>query len=279
MSAPLSDNAPLTVDLTPADERAISALLAPIRLWTSPKFYGLENIPATGAVLLAANHNLYGGIDAPLIVEEVYNKRGRLLRGLAEDILIGVPGLRGVMHRWGSVRATRNNCRILLARDEAVIVFPGGGREAVRRKNEKYALKWDNRTGFARMAIEAGCPIVPVAAIGIDDALDIVADADSAAYKPIKAVAERLGFRWELAPPVVKGIGPLPIPRPERFYFSFGAPIDTTPWVDATDLDAAAAEVRDIVRKSVEEELRFLMAKRDRDPGRTLGGRIAAAFR
>ncbi len=274
MSEYLSDGAPLHVRLTSADKRVISALLAPLRAWTSPVFYGLENIPDDGPVLVAANHTLYGGIDAPLLVEEVLRKRGRLLRGLAENVLVNAPGVREVIHRWGSVRGTRENCRALLGNDEAVLVFPGGGREAVRRKNEKYALLWNERTGFARMAIEAGCPIVPVAMIGVDDAFDIVMDANHPILQPLRKIIEPLGARWELAPPVVRGIGPTPVMRPERFYFSFGTPIDTTPWRDALDLDAAAAEVRDLVRKAVEEELQFLFTQRKGDDGRTLVGRI-----
>ncbi len=279
MSEYLSDGAPLHVRLTSADKRVISALLAPLRAWTSPVFYGLENIPDNGPVLVAGNHTLYGGIDAPLLVEEVLHKRGRLLRGLAENILVNAPGVRDVIHRWGSVRGTRENCRALLGNDEAVLVFPGGGREAVRRKGEKYALLWDDRTGFARMAIEAGCPIVPVAMIGVDDAYDIVMDANHPILQPLRRILEPLGARWELAPPVVLGIGPTPIMRPERLYFSFGTAIDTTPWRDSPDLDAAAAEVRDLVRKAVEEELQFLFTQRDADAGRTLLGRLGQWLR
>lgn len=274
MERKLSDGAPTHVVPNDTVRRLINVIVAPHRIWFDPRFYGTSNVPETGAVMLAGNHNLLGSIDAPLIFAEVLNKRGRLIRGLAEHVLVDTPGVRELLHRIGSVRGTRNNCRTLLENGEAVIVFPGGGREACRRKDEKYALLWDQRTGFARMALEAGCPIVPVAAIGPDDALDIVIDADHAIFKPLKALTDRIGFRWEIAPPVVKGIGPTPIPRPERFYFSFGTPIDTTPWADATDMDAAAAEVRDLVRKTVEEDIRFLLAEQARDRGRTLWGRL-----
>ncbi|MFX8930159.1 hypothetical protein ABTN05_21020, partial [Acinetobacter baumannii] len=77
----------------------------------------------------------------PLLLPEVLRHRGRLIRGLAEHVLIAVPGVRHFLHRYGSVRGTRGNCLALLERGEAVIVFPGGGREAVRRKGEKYVLK------------------------------------------------------------------------------------------------------------------------------------------
>lgn len=270
----LSDGAPLSVSLTETDIRFVEALLAPLRAWTSPRFYGLENIPAEGPVLLVGNHNLLGGIDAPLLLPEVLRKRGRLIRGLAENVLIAVPGVRHLLHRFGSVRGTRSNCLTMLRRGEAVLVFPGGGREAVRRKNEKYVLKWEGRTGFAHMAIEAGAPIVPIAMIGVDDAFDIVVDGDHPVLRPLRWAVEALGLNRELTPPLLRGIGPTVIPRPERFYFSAGAPIDPAPWRDADDKATAAKELRDVVRKALEEELKFLFAERDHDSGRTLAGRL-----
>ncbi|MFE3544840.1 lysophospholipid acyltransferase family protein [Nocardia sp. NPDC059177] len=273
----LSDGAPLRPAPSEWEIRAFEAVFAPLRAWTSPRFFGLENIPADGPVLIVANHNLLGGLDAPLLMPAVLRSRGRLVRGLAEHVLMQ-PGLRAILHRFGAVRGTRSNCLALLEQGEAVVVFPGGGREAIRRKGEKYVLKWEGRTGFARMAIQAGVPIVPLAMIGIDDAYDIVFDGQHPVMRPLRWTCDLLGINPELNPPLVKGIGPTPIPRPERFYFSAGTPIDPTPWLEAEDVDGAAADLRDVVRKSLEEELQFLFTERDRDSGRSLTGRLRAAL-
>ncbi len=275
VKAALSDGAPLEVQLSETDKLVIDAITAPTRAWTSPRFYGLDNIPADGPVLLVGNHTLMGGMDAPLLLPEVLRRRGRLLRGLAEDVLIAVPGLRDFLHHFGIVRGNRRNCMALLQRGEALIVFPGGGREAVGRKAEqKYVLDWQGRTGFARMAIEAGATIVPIAMIGGDDVYDIVFDGQHPMMSPLRKVVEAVGLKSNLTPPLIRGLGPTLIPRPERFYFSAGAPIDPEPWRDEDNLDAAARELRDVVRKALEEEIKFLLAERDRDPGRTLGGRL-----
>ncbi|MCA2208285.1 lysophospholipid acyltransferase family protein [Nocardia rosealba] len=273
----LSDGAPLDPAPSEWEIRAFEAVFAPVRAWASPRFYGLENIPAEGPVLIVANHNLLGGIDAPLLMPAILRERGRLVRGLAEHVLM-VPGVREILHRFGAVRGTRSNCLALLERGEAVVVFPGGGREAIRRKGEKYVLKWEGRTGFARMAIQAGVPIVPLAMIGIDDAFDIVFDGQHPVMSPLRWTCQLLGINPELNPPLVKGIGPTPIPRPERFYYSAGTPIDPTPWLGADDIDSAAADLRDVVQKSLEEELQFLFSERERDTGRGLIGRLRSAL-
>ncbi|MGV9677468.1 lysophospholipid acyltransferase family protein [Nocardia sp. NPDC003482] len=278
MPAPLSDGAPMHMSWGDVERLVADALAAPVRAWNSPRFHGLDNIPETGPVLLVGNHTLLGGIDAPLLVHEIWLRRGRLVRGLAENVLMRLGPVRAFVHRLGSVRGTRENCRTLLANGEAVIVFPGGGREAMGRKDEKYALRWEGRTGFARMAIEAGVPILPVAMIGADDVFDVVFDGDHPLMWPLRRTVEALGIRRELTPPLMRGVGPTWIPRPERFYYSIGEAIETTPWRDAPDLDAAAAELQTVVRKGLEEELRFLLDERDRDSGRTLWGRVRAAL-
>ncbi|WP_067546356.1 lysophospholipid acyltransferase family protein [Nocardia crassostreae] len=273
----LTDGAPLHVELTDTDRRVIDVLTAPSRAWFSPRFHGLENIPADGPVLLVGNHTLAGGTDAPLLAHEVLVKRDRLVRGLAENVLIDVPVLRDGLHRLGIVRGNRHNCTTLLEQGEAVAVFPGGGREAMRGKGQKYKLLWEGRTGFARMAIETGAPIVPMAMIGGDDIYDIVFDGDDPVMRPLRKLVVGLGLRASLTPPLIRGVGPTLLPKPERFYYSLGTPIDTSPWRDADDPEEAALELQTVVRKALEGELDFLLAERDKDRGRSLLGRTLSA--
>lgn len=274
----LTDGAPLHVDLTDTDRRIIDALIAPPRAWFSPRFYGMENFPLEGPVLLVGNHSLAGGTDAPLLAHEILVRHDRLVRGLAENVLIDVPGLRDVLHRWGIVRGNRRNCTTLLEQGEAVAVFPGGGREAMRGKGQKYQLMWEGRTGFAKMAIATGAPIVPIAMVGGDDVFDIVFDGDHPVMFPLRKAVEGLGLRSTLTPPLIRGLGPTLVPKPERFYFSLGTPIDTGAWRDIPDTDAAATELQAVVQKALEGELDFLLGERDRDRGRSLLGRTLGRF-
>lgn len=274
----LSDGARLGLRLTAVDKAAFAALMAPLRLWSSPVFEGMEHLPETGSALLVGNHTMYGMLDALVFAEHVQRSHRRVIRVLAEDIHYTVPGHRDLITRWGAVRASRENCRTMLAHDELVMVFPGGAREVTKRKGEKYQLMWKGRTGFARMAIEAGCPIIPVSSIGVEDSFDIVLDADSLALRPLRRLLESRGFRWgELALPIARGIGPTPIPRPERYYFRLGAPIDTSQYASRAD-DAALGALRDEVHGAVLDGMHALFAQQSADPGRRLPGRARVAL-
>jgi 1-acyl-sn-glycerol-3-phosphate acyltransferase len=48
----------------------------------------------------------------------------------------------------------------------ALLVYPGGDEETYRPSWESDQINFANRTGFVRLALEHGVPIVPVVAIG-----------------------------------------------------------------------------------------------------------------
>lgn len=270
----LSDGAAIHHRPSKAELEALGALLAPWRALTEPVFIGLEHIPQTGPVVLVGNHTIFGLLDLPLMIDGIRRGRDRHVRGLAEHAHFAVPAWRDLLMRFGAVRGTRENCRLLLAGGEAVLVYPGGGREVAKRKGEAYHLIWKQRLGFARMAIEAGCPIVPFAAVGAEEAYDILIDAESALLSPIRGLVERVGGRWELAWPLARGLGPTPFPRPERFYFGFGEPIPTTPWAGRHGDQRALRAVRHRTRAAVEAQIALLRSAREADPDRDLLARV-----
>jgi hypothetical protein len=65
------------------------------------------------------------------------------------------------------------------------------------------------------------------------------------------------------------------IPRPQRFYFRFAPPVETS---DLAGLEErACGSVRDQVRAAVEAGITFLLHERDRDPARSIVRRLLAA--
>lgn len=254
-----------------SDIKVALRLIEPLRRLISPKVYGIENVSKRGA-LLVGNHTVLGVLDLPLLCAELWD-RGRLARALGDHAQFKVPGWRDMLKIVGVVEGSRANCAELMRRGELILVFPGGGREVAKRKGERYKLIWKNRMGFARMAIQHGYPIIPFASVGADDAVDIVINADHPLLAPERLFVEKvLGSpdSW----PLWRGIGPTPIPRPERQYYWFGEPIQTEPVRGRQDDDATVRKVRDCTKASVEQGIQFLLEKREHDKNRSLGRRL-----
>jgi 1-acyl-sn-glycerol-3-phosphate acyltransferase len=262
-----------------AEFAAAEALLAPWRALTDPRIDGFEHLPADGRYLLVGNHTTLGLFDVPFLVLAVHRRTGVLVRSLGERQHYRVPLWRDLLSRFGTVDGTRENTRALLRAGEPVLVFPGGGREVARRRGDHYPLVWRERIGFARLAIEFGYPVVPVAMIGVDDMWDVVADSGDALYAPARALAARLDIDPDLLWPLVRGLGPTPLPRPQRIYGRLFPPIDArafgASWEDAD----GARGLRDAVRASVAGGIAELRAERRNDPARNLGPRLTREAR
>jgi 1-acyl-sn-glycerol-3-phosphate acyltransferase len=253
--------------------RELALLLTPLQLLTSPVSYGLDNIPHGRPCLFVGNHTLFS-LDAPMLIAELYSKRGIVIRSLGDHVHFKIPLWRDLLTKFGVVDGTRENCARLMAAGESLLVFPGGAREVFKRKHEKYQLLWGERLGFVRMAIQFRYPIVPFAAVGAEDAWDIVLDGDAFLPDAARPLLERLGVRTDALIPFVKGIGPTPLPRPERLYFRFAPPIETHIYKGRFTDTAACAEVRDRTKRAIEKGITVLRAKRGRDPERELLPRL-----
>ena len=168
-----------------------------------------------------------------------------------------------------------------MAAGESILVFPGGGREVAKRKGEQYQLTWKQRTGFARMAIQHGYPIIPVASVGPEDCYDIRIDAndimDSWAGKLLKrtGVLDKYLRGGDMIMPIATGLGWTMIPRSERFYFSFGTPIPTTSYAGKENREDALWEVREQVERAIYQQIDELKHCQENDPHR----RIQPVFR
>jgi 1-acyl-sn-glycerol-3-phosphate acyltransferase len=253
----------------------MQALLRPWELITDPVFYGTERLPRKGPALFVGNHTIFGLLDLPLLIMHVQRERGLFLRGLGDHAHFKVPLWGEFLRRFGAVDGTRENARELLSEGEPVLVLPGGGREVAKRKGERYELIWKQRMGFARLAIEAGCPVIPFGAVGAEETYDIVADADSAVMAPMRAAFERLTGRADILWPLARGFAGTPLPKPERFYFAFGEPIDTARYAQRHEDGRAVRGLRDRTKRAVEDCVEFLLEERKRDPDRNVAVRTA----
>jgi 1-acyl-sn-glycerol-3-phosphate acyltransferase len=263
---------------TRAEIEAARLVLAPWRWMTAPCFEGLEYVPADRPFLLAGNHTLMGVLDAPLMVLGLHERRGVFVRALGDHLHFRVPVWRDLLARFGVVDGTPEVVHALMAERESILVFPGGAREVFKRKGEQYRLLWGKRTGFAHLAIEHGYPIVPFSAVGAEDAFDILIDADELLASPVGPLIRQLAPRADVVAPVVRGIGPTMLPRPERFYFRFAPAIETAPLAGHAGDEVVCFALREQVRLAIEEGISALLMERERDPDRALLPRMIDRF-
>lgn len=81
-------------------------------------------------------------------------------------------------------------------------------------------------------------------------------------------LADKLIRNGESVVPVARGLGLSAIPKPERFYFGLGAPIETRHLKGRHDDEATLRALRDQVRDAVEAQIAAMKAYRQDDPKR-----------
>jgi len=130
-----------------------------------PKVTGLRHVPTNGGVIIASNHLSFSdSIFMPRVVP-------RKVTFLAKSEYFTSPGIKGFIKKLtvialGQVPIDRAGGRRseaailtgleLLKAGDCIGIYPEGTRSPDGRL-------YKGRTGIARMAIESGCPIVPVA--------------------------------------------------------------------------------------------------------------------
>jgi 1-acyl-sn-glycerol-3-phosphate acyltransferase len=248
---------------TPPSPQYLRRALALRRWYFDPRISGLEHIHPDRPALLVGNHGLFGLLDAPLFVYELYAHTGVFPRSLGDHAHFRIPGWGRLLRAGGAVPGTPANCSRLMEAGEFILVFPGGAREVAKRRTETNDLVWKRRTGFARMALTHGYDILPFASVGCDDSYDIVFDGnDLASSRPGRWLLRQDRFRsltrnGDLVMPLARGIGPTALPRPEPFRFRLGPPIATRDWPgDAANEEACWAlreETAGRIRTLIEE--------------------------
>lgn len=199
----------------------IEKMLPLLSLWSqyfSADVRGLENIPTTGPTLVVGNHS--GGVltpDTSVLLNAWYRHVGveRPLVGLGMDAAFSVPGFRDVMTGLGLVPASRANAEAALDEGKDVLVYPGGAWEVFRPWNDRNVVDFHERTGFLRLAIDRGIPIVPVVGHGGHETLYVVSRGDklARAFQMTKLRVDvypiLLSFPWGLTTPALP---PFPLP-------------------------------------------------------------------
>jgi 1-acyl-sn-glycerol-3-phosphate acyltransferase len=257
--------------LTTPPSRRFDLMLRALRWYFDPEVLHLDRASRRRPTLFVANHSVWNVFDAMLFADALYRERDIVLRPLSDRGHFRVPLWRDLLMQQGSVLGTRDNCAALMRQGENVLVFPGGAREVFKRKGESYRLLWKERYGFVRLAIEHGYTITPYATVGAEESLDVVLDAGDYMRSPLgrfltsSGIAERHLRGGEELPPVVRGLGLTPLPRPEKMYFVVGKPIDMRPCRGRHEDPATLRRVRDRVARQLERLIADGRSHRSRD--------------
>jgi 1-acyl-sn-glycerol-3-phosphate acyltransferase len=150
-------------------------LVKPInRAFFRRRWRGQEHVPATGGVVLVANH--VSQADWITMAEYVWDT-GRIPRFLIKDSLFRVRGVRRLLsgakqipvnRGTAAARSSLEQAAAALERGEAVCIYPEG---TVTRDPGFWPMQ--ARTGVARLALATDRPIVPVCMWGPQHALDV----------------------------------------------------------------------------------------------------------
>ncbi|CAN6575541.1 unnamed protein product [Malus baccata var. baccata] len=248
---------------------------------------GLAGVPNEGPVLFVGYHNLLG-LELNSIVENFLREKSIIVRGLAHPELFwgknGTSAQFDVLKLFGAVPVAAKNLFKLLKTKSHVLLYPGGAREALHKKGEEYKLFWPDQPEFVRMAARFGATIVPFAAVGEDDLLELVLDYNDLMNIPVvsdylkNASRDTIKLRDESNGEVanVQLFFPGVVPKiPGRYYYLFGKPIETKGKKEILQDKENANELYLQIQSDIENSLAYLIKKREEDPYRNIFDRTA----
>ena len=205
------------------DAKWIKRLSALSKLYFTPTFIGAEQLDASQPAMYVGNHSMYGVLDSPMLIDYLYNEHQVAVVSIADHSHFYLPLWRSVVKKFGAVDGVPAYVREAMQQGYSILVFPGGGREVLKREGEQYQLIWKQRYGFLKLAQEFGYDIVPFAALGGDEVFDIGFDANKVVqhqyFQKLLQVPQlsRLLRKGEVIPSLPKHL----IPKRLPFYFKF----------------------------------------------------------
>ena len=227
--------------------------------WFRCEVEGIEHVPADGGALLVSNHAGALPPDAPMIAKAIKEEhaRPRRVHLTIEHFFHGYPGFSMLLPKIGGVAAHPANVHRLLADEqELVLVFPEGRKGTEKLYKDRYQLRRFGRGGFVAAAMRARAPIVPIAVVGAEEAMPVLAQ--------MRLLKRLTGLIYFPVTPLFPHLGLLGAAYlPAKFRIRFLPPIETTglgdePWNDRALVQTVAEDIR----ARIQEELVDMLGKR-----------------
>ncbi|CAG2183789.1 unnamed protein product, partial [Oppiella nova] len=142
------------------DKRWKGLLYMIIMLWEAHGYYwhgyevdGLHRIPKEGPALIVYYHGCIP-LDHFYLMTKIILYKKRFIRSVGDHFLFMVPGSKTLMKELHVLAGPVDECVKLLNEGNLLSIAPGGCREGLFGDN-RYKLMWNNRIGFAKVAVEA----------------------------------------------------------------------------------------------------------------------------
>jgi 1-acyl-sn-glycerol-3-phosphate acyltransferase len=194
-------------------ERAFGVACWFYRHYFRVNVHGVHNVPARGRAMLIGNHSGGVALDAAMVMCSLILEMEppRLVHSMVEKFITTVPHLSLWTKRCGQVTGLPEHAVQLLRADRPLLVFPEGSRGTAKLYPERYSLV-DFGSGFMRLALQTGAPIVPFAFLGGGAAIPTVYNAEG--------LGRLLGAPYVPLTPYL-----LALPLPVRLDIVYGAPL------------------------------------------------------
>ena len=211
--------------------------------WFRVAVQGIENVPATGGALLVANHAGAVPPDAAMIAKAIREEHPnpRPVHFLAASRVSELPGVGMLVTKIGGVPDHPANLqRLLYDEGQLVLAFPEGPSGPAKPVSERYRLRSFDHGDVVAGAIRAQVPIVPLAVLGAEEALPVLA---------------RLSLLRRLTRLPRLNVTPV-LPLPAKFTIRFLEPIDTRSLgsePDEAEHQALAQDIRALIQENLLE--------------------------
>jgi 1-acyl-sn-glycerol-3-phosphate acyltransferase len=176
-------------------------------------------------VLFVGNHGFGGLFDLNVLALMAAAHRLRVDRPVTilNHQIAWSMGLGPLIEPMGARPASREAAQEGFARGHHVLVLPGGDLDAFKSHKDRDQIMFGGRSGFARLAMEAGVPIVPIVTAGAGNSLLVLSDGQKLAkglrldrLLRLKALPISVSIPWGLNIGLVGLLPYIPLPTKLR---------------------------------------------------------------
>ncbi|MGN7780784.1 1-acyl-sn-glycerol-3-phosphate acyltransferase [Mycolicibacterium sp. 22603] len=172
-------------------------------------------------VLFVANHGFGGIFDLNVFATSAALEQLNLDRDVTilTHQLAWTLGVGRFIEPIGARPASVESAQDAFSRGEHVAVYPGGDIDSAKSWEDRNRIMFGGRTGFARLAIDNGVPIVPIVTAGAGESLFVISSGERLARATrldrllrLKSAPISVSLPWGLNIGVVGLLPYLPLP-------------------------------------------------------------------